>query len=355
MKILHLLDEPWDSGITAYAIQLAALQKKQGMSVQIGVRPGKKPEKLAQSLHLETVAVQNPFDVLSLLKNQDWTLINAHTGRTHTWAVLAKKILFAKTRHIPVIRTRGDARPVRSNPLNKWLYKNTQGVIASSQHIEQQFQQQFGFSENKMISIFPGIQLQKEVPPPSSKTIGILGRLDPVKGHSTLIEAARRVLEEFPDVQFQIAGKDAAITSDILKNQARQLGVEKSFHFLGFVPSSVEFMNSCSIGVIASLGSEEVSRACLEWMSVGRPVVSTLVGCLPELVDPEETGLLVPPQDSISLADGILELLRTPELISKWGQRARDVVRERYSEDVFYTKTKIFYEHCLKNLTLKNS
>ena len=64
MKILHLHDEVWDSGLTAYAIQIASLLKMKGHHVSMGVRSHSKPESLAQKKQIPTVRVENIFDVI---------------------------------------------------------------------------------------------------------------------------------------------------------------------------------------------------------------------------------------------------------------------------------------------------
>jgi glycosyltransferase involved in cell wall biosynthesis len=303
VKILHLLDERWDSGLTAYALQIAALQRSKGHLVCLGVRPGKKPQELAAHVHLRTRAVRHIFDVFSVFSEERWDVVNAHTGRTHTWAVVARLL---RGERFPIVRTRGDARPVNIHPLTRFVYGRTDAFIAASEHVQHQFEERgLNLEKSFLRTIYPAVTPGDHPIPLPGKVVGILGRLDPVKGHATLLEAAAGVLKKDPDVRFLIAGKEANISYSLLTNQAKQLGIDHAVNFLGFQPSARDFMRRCSIGVISSIGSEEVSRACLEWMAEGRPVLGTLVGCLPELIEPEENGLLVPPGDSEMLKEGI--------------------------------------------------
>jgi glycosyltransferase involved in cell wall biosynthesis len=117
----------------------------------------------------------------------------------------------------------------------------------------------------------------------------------------------------------------------LLQNQATVLGISHAVRFLGFQESAEAFMKSCAIGVIASIGSEEISRACLEWFAVGRPVVGTLVGSIPELIEPDETGFLVAPNDSAALAHAILTLLRAPHQKEVMGRKAHQQALSKYS------------------------
>jgi glycosyltransferase involved in cell wall biosynthesis len=173
--------------------------------------------------------------------------------------------------------------------------------------------------------------------------------LDPVKGHTFFLEAAADVLRELPQTKFLIAGKEANVSFSLLQNQIRALGLESSVEYLGFQASALDFMRSCTIGVIASIGSEEISRACLEWMSVGRPVVGTLVGCLPELIEPEETGLLVPAGNGSALGEAILKLLRDPQVVSSWGRHANSVIQNKFSAEIQLEKTLEVYHYAMED------
>ncbi len=337
MKILQLIDEPWDSGLTHYALQLSVVLQRNGEEVCVGVRSGKKPEAVARGLGLTTAPIQNVFAARRLIRSRSWDIINAHTGHTHTLAVL-----FAKGARI--VRTRGDARPLKSSALSRTVYRKTAAVIAASDHIRRQYELEFGFKEDRVRTIYPSVLADPAVAPLPPRRVGILGRLDPVKGHTVFLEAAAQVLKEIPDAQFLVAGKEAGVSIKILANQAGALGVQPAVTFLGFQPSSMEFMRGCSFGVVASIGSEAISRACLEWMAVGRPVVGTLVGSLPELIEPRETGLVVPPGDSAAMASAFLKLLREPEIAQKWGRNAHALVLRRFSPDIQLQKTLELYK-----------
>ena len=74
------------------------------------------------------------------------------------------------------------------------------------------------------------------------------------------------------------------------------------------------------MGVIASLESEEVSRALLEWMSAGRPVAASKVGCIPEILKDGEGGFLFEPGDVRGLAEKTDLLLSDDGLAQRMGQ-----------------------------------
>ena len=90
-------------------------------------------------------------------------------------------------------------------------------------------------------------------------------------------------------------------------------------------------MAGCTIGVIASTGSEAVSRVALEWMAARRPLIATKVGCLPEIVADKSAGLLVEPKDAPALARALGYLLHNPKVAQSMAQAARKRVEEHFT------------------------
>src|SRR5258708_23952630 len=154
-----------------------------------------------------------PFDsILSLirvLKNQRWDIINAHTGRTHTWAVLVQTFLTPRSKRGAVVRTRGDARPVRRKLATWFVTRRTSAVIAASEHIRRQYQTELGVELERSKTIYPYIEVDDKWVVPPEYRVGVVGRLDVVKGHAIVIEAAAHVLKQKKDVKFIFAGQQA--------------------------------------------------------------------------------------------------------------------------------------------------
>ncbi|MDO8734528.1 MAG: glycosyltransferase family 4 protein, partial [Elusimicrobiota bacterium] len=169
-----------------------------------------------------------------------------------------------------------------------------------------------------------------------------IGRLDPVKGHKYFLESAASVLKKIPNAKFLVAGKEENIKYKELKKLAAKLGIEKSVEFLGYVSDVSDFMSKCTLGVIASTGSEAVSRVLLEWMVCGKPVVATLVGCVSEIL---EEKFLVSPCNAEALARKTVELLQNPAFAKNAGETNRKKIEEKFNIEKFVTETeKVFYE-----------
>jgi len=158
--------------------------------------------------------------------------------------------------------------------------------------------------------------------------VSIVARLQAVKGHRVFLESAQKVLATRPDARFQIVG-DGELRDDLMEYAAR-LGIRESVFFLGYREDILAVIAESDI-VACSSFYEALPRCLLEALSVGRPVVATDCGGIPEIIRDEETGLLVPPGDPESLANSILRLMNDPALADRLGQEGRRLVREHFT------------------------
>lgn len=168
---------------------------------------------------------------------------------------------------------------------------------------------------------------------------------DDVKGHPWLIAAAPDVVKEFPRTRFVLAGDGESRPK--FEQQAADLGLHSNFVFLGRRDDIPDVLASCDIAVLPSR-AEGLSNAILEYMAAGLPTIASRVGGNAELVQDGVTGLLVPPQDSQSLADALLRLLRDPELLQRVASGGRRLATEGFSFDRLVRETDALYTELLQ-------
>lgn len=157
--------------------------------------------------------------------------------------------------------------------------------------------------------------------------IGAVGSLYQVKGHQYLLAAMPAVLIQHPEAVLLLVGRGAL--EDSLKNQARQLSVDKQVRFLGMREDIPKLLAIMDVFVMPSL-SEGLSLALLESMAAGKPAVATRVGGNAELVADGETGLLVESKDPEALATALCTLLGNGAMRKEFGQKAAIRVRESF-------------------------
>lgn len=150
--------------------------------------------------------------------------------------------------------------------------------------------------------------------------VGIVARLVPIKNHDCFLEAARLVLDRYDEVRFLIIG-DGELRSR-LEQKARDLKLVSRVIFMGFQHNLVKIYAGLDIVTLSSF-NEGLPVALIEAMAASKPVISTDVGGVRDLILDGHNGLLVPSNDPASLAAAILYLLRKPERRKMMGIEGR--------------------------------
>lgn len=156
------------------------------------------------------------------------------------------------------------------------------------------------------------------------------GRLVPKKGFDTAIRTISRVADEIPDVLLLIAGDGPEASS--LKQLARDLQAEEHVHFLGRVPQDQLRRYYSLADVFMMVGRREpgdiegFGLVYLEANACGTPTLGARVGGVPDAIQDEQTGLLVPPEDPAAAAHALTRLLTNPELARRLGEQGRERV-----------------------------
>jgi glycosyltransferase involved in cell wall biosynthesis len=163
---------------------------------------------------------------------------------------------------------------------------------------------------------------------PDLPVVGLVARLDHWgKGHRELFQAMALLRERNPMQAIIIGGgKREAEMQDLVNT----LNLSQVVHFLGYRDDIPDLLAAMDIFALPSY-SEGVSLAMLEAMAAGLPVIVSQVGGLPEIVQSEATGILVPPRDPEALAAGLARLLSDPAWAKSLGENARTYVEQNFS------------------------
>ncbi|MFA6584738.1 MAG: glycosyltransferase family 4 protein [Elusimicrobiaceae bacterium] len=344
MKIVQFTDEVWDSGLSEYALTLASALSDAGHESYFMARKNSHAALRAKTLNLKLLEFENKItDTLKALREIQPDIINAHTGSSHSCAVA----LTAFLKKTAAIRTRADAREFQLKPFSFLLWGRTNGFIAANSEILKQFR---ASKANRIPSalIMQAVARPQTPPTPAQGAkLGLVARLDPVKGHACAIRAMALIIKTHPDTKLLIAGEDKNVKAADLKELAKQAGISANVEFYGRLPDVPAFMDGCALGLIPSLGSEAVSRGALEWLSRGRPVIASNVGGLADFVADGETGFIVPPGDERALADAVLKLLGNAEIMRAFGEAGAAVYDKKFTPSVFARETEKFYREVL--------
>jgi len=143
-----------------------------------------------------------------------------------------------------------------------------------------------------------------------------------------LISAARDVVKAHPKTQFVLVGEGSKRAD--FEQQAKDLGLQANFLFLGRRGDVPAVLACCDIAVLPSL-AEGLPNAVLEYLAAGLPVVASALGGNLEIIQDGTTGLLVPAQDSRALAEALIRLLNHDALAARIGTAGREYVKQNFS------------------------
>jgi glycosyltransferase involved in cell wall biosynthesis len=174
--------------------------------------------------------------------------------------------------------------------------------------------------------------------------VGVTARLEYEKGHIYLIEAARIVKREMPNVVYLIVG-DGSLRKE-LEEYAHKVNLYKDFRFLGFRRDVIELTHIYDVAVLPST-SEALGYALIEAMACGKPVIGTRVGGIPEVIDDGETGYIAEPRDPESLAQLIIELISDREKAERMGKAGKGRAEQLFQESRMVKETLALYQHLL--------
>lgn len=347
LSVLHVCSIKGRGGTGYMAGHICRLLKEAGHNVIVGCCPESKVEERAREQGvacLQGLNLKRGFHPLSLwqdvakirrcIRDHQITIVHAWHSIEYWTCALAVSGTGAK-----LARTRGLITPIRSHYFNRLIHNRTAALFVTCKKIRRIYEDA-GFAMNNVFAIVDGVDTEKFKPGRDRmkfrQELGIaentpllvnVGRLQPVKGHSTFLQAMAKLPDE---VQAVIAGD--GWLSDELRGEWEELGLTKRVHFLGVRNDIPDILAAGDAFVLCSIGSEGSSRATLEAMAAGIPVITTTIGMLPDIVKPGNTGLMFPPKGTGELVECAQNLLNDASLRRRLSERARAFVEEHHSE-----------------------
>jgi lipopolysaccharide heptosyltransferase II len=225
-------------------------------------------------------------------------------------------------------------------------------VIVASHIIGKRMRDDFGVPYHKIRFIPRGVDLGEFKLRPADAvepmTVGLIGRLTPIKGHPLFLKAMSRVIRVFPNVKVQIIGDtDKPQYREELALLARRLGIANRVEFLGTRYDIPQLLSQMSVLAVPSVGEEAFGRVVIEAGACGVPVVATQIGGLVDIIENEKEGLLVPPDDPRALAEAIIRLLKDRLFAGQCAARLREKVEKEYTLDRMFRRTLEVYQEAV--------
>ncbi|MBQ32530.1 MAG: glycosyl transferase [Deltaproteobacteria bacterium] len=333
MNLLIGSNVHWWNAEAAYATTLAALLQDAGHEVWVLTRPDSLNAEKLQARGLRTLTEinlnsNNPLQwfrsyhqLCDFLQTHQIDLIHAHRSEGYPLLAFAKRKL-----GIPLVRTRGTARPLQQNWLNQKLYGDwTDATIAVGEVVAQQLRNVLDLPAGHPYVIYypaedsadssnnelPDYRAEFKIPNDHT-VLAFVGRIRPEKGVRLLLEAFRQLLAEFPKLTLLLLYRDTLSKNPELQAvqaDLQRLGVATHVRMDAEREDIRQLMAFADVGIVSSIASEVICRVAVEFFSVGTPVVAFPTGCLPEIVADGKTGAVASTQSSDALAEALRPLL----------------------------------------------
>ncbi|MCZ6802327.1 MAG: glycosyltransferase [Nitrospirae bacterium] len=347
-RILHVESSRGAGGQEIRTLLEAQTMSGRGHAVMIAAQPNSFLARQAKENGLSTITIRMNwllsgllfFSFIRIIKKYRIQIVVTH-GSIDSWlASLAGRMSFMQPR---VVRTRHKSTPVSPTRRHALLYRVLpHGVMTTCEKIRKDLIANQGLDPSRVISIPTGVDLEvfslsqvqgdfrAEIGVDHSTClIGTVAFLRSYKGIHVCLDAIRDLHREFPHILFIVVGDGPQ--SHFLKEKVKVLGIENIIRFMGFRKDISTILASLDIFIMGSLDGEGVPQALIQAMAMEVPVVATFAGGIPEVLAHEETGFLVPPNDSEALKKHIDLLVRNPSLRSEMGKKGRELVVEKFS------------------------
>lgn len=231
--------------------------------------------------------------------------------------------------------------------IGKLVFSSVDRVVLLGQSLTK-YAKSMNVSEQKILVCPLGVQVEAFRPTKSSndihKEIGIspsevvvtyVGRLEQVKGVTYLLQAAKILRDRFKNLRFLIVGDGP------LRPKLERISTSQTL-FLGWRKDVANLLSISDIVVFPSL-SEGLPIAMLEAFALGKPVVATNVGAVPDLVVNKRTGLLIASRNSLAIEEAITYLLGNPEIAYAMGANGKEFVKKHHNWDFIIDKYEALY------------
>ena len=353
LRILHLMSCRGWSSDAYWATRVAVELERAGHDVTLCCRAGTEARVIERAREMGvgrivTLGLKSGFrprdDLADVRRLREWLphfdVLHVHRGKEHWIAALANRL--SKTPR-PLFRTRHIVHAVRPHAANRWLYGTaTNFVVTVTEAIRRQYVASGLLPPERVVTLPGGVDAEQFHPGLDGSSlrgdlgisrgrllVGLVSGLRVMKGHEVAVHAAALLAQDGVCPHFLFIGKGRR--EERIRELVRAEGLEDRVTLMGFIPDVSRVMAALDIALYIPLESDGMSRVVFECLALGRPLVASRVGVVPEILVDGRDALLVPAGDPELLAAAIKRLVADPVLRTSLGLAARRLVMVHYS------------------------
>lgn len=368
MRILHISSVNTFGGGERHLIDLTRGLHARGHEIFVALRPTNQWQERFDFLPPENIfhaSIRNSFGVFSaqriarFISEKNIEIIHAHAARDYIPASLVCRL----TKNSKFVLTRHVLFPMK--PFHRFTLTNLARAIAVSPAVETALQP---IIPKRKIEVIPnGISTENltdeernrrreefralHAISPEAQLVGTIGELKELKGQRDFVLAANEIAGRNENAFFLIVGKDNGVNQPFrreLKRLVKVFGLENRFLWLDWIEDMPGLLAALDLFVSAS-HSESFGLAILEAMTSKTPIVATATEGAKELLQNDETALLVPVKAPLQLAEAIENLLKNKEKREFFAKKAQVFAQNHFSQDEMISKTENLYREIVKD------
>jgi glycosyltransferase involved in cell wall biosynthesis len=370
VKIVHLINTLSAGGAELHLLTLCRHLKRQGVEVIVAclkenVKDSRslRPDFEKEGIRVINLGADRRFDprcivrLIRLLKEERPDVLHTHLPRADFGGIIGHcfypSMPWVCSVH-GIYSTHWSGK--WSLPLFDFVWRRANAVVAISQAVKEWLVQERRIPSERIRVIHYGIEsdplakanydLRRSWNLDGEFVIGSIGRLEPLKGFQTLIQAMPILLQKLPNASLVIAGHDPWGYGKTLDSLIDQLQLSRHVKLVGFQSDIPLFLHSIDVFAFAST-SEGFGQVVIEAMAAGKPVLVSKIPPLIEIVVDGESGLLVDHDNPKAFAEGIVWLLKNKEEARRIGEQGAKRVNEVFSAERMARETMELYRSLL--------
>jgi glycosyltransferase involved in cell wall biosynthesis len=348
MRLLHINTEKTWRGGEQQTFNLLKGLKDKGIFSHLVCQPGSPMAEAAKRAHIKffPIAMRGEADLLAgiriraLINKFKYDILHSHTSHAHLLAFLAsfgdkarrivtRRVDFSIFRH-SFLKLSGIKYRYMADFYIAISHKIKDVLVNDGISAGRIFVVPSGINPNRFDGVAKDYLIDEFNIKPNEQVVINVAHLAGHKGQQYLVKAIPLVLSEIPTVRFFIIGEGELMSE--LQALSGSLGLKDKLSFTGFRGDVGAFYHIADLFVMSSV-QEGLGTAVLDALALGKPVVATDSGGIPEIIHDGETGKLVNSADSASLAEGIIEMLNHTDRAKQMAINGQAMVKQKFSVD----------------------
>ncbi|MEI9475051.1 MAG: glycosyltransferase family 4 protein, partial [Deltaproteobacteria bacterium] len=299
-------------------------------------------------------------DVLHLtqyLREEKFDILNLHHSHDHVLGGIAARGAIPP---VIVLRTDHKRNSIEPSLGNRLLVsKLTDGIMTFSEKSRKECIKRFHLPAERVTQIPMALDLERYSPgrefkdmralfgiEPTDIVIGMIARFQKYRRTEVFLGAMQKIVREFPKVKLLLVGRSSQMEESVIQ-PTKKLGMEPWVILAGYrTDDYVDTLACMDIFVFLMAGSDGTARALREAMALGKPVVVSDQGMLPELTENGVSGWVVK-MNPKELETAVLTLLRSPELRKAMGKAALERAQQNFRLDQQVDRVEEFYQRLI--------